>query len=54
MRKQGEKTMGKSRALIDEKPPKLDAETRKKTDHLMYVAGMKNLQNLAEKTGRKT
>ena len=31
MRKQG----GKTKDLIDEKPPKLDEETRKKTNHLL-------------------
>ena len=46
--------MRKLRTLIDEKPPKLDKETRKKTNHLMYVARVKNLLNLAKKTGRKT
>ena len=45
--------MRKLRALIDEKPLKLDEKTRKKTDHLMYIAEVKNLQNLARKTGKK-
>ena len=35
--------------MIDEKPPKLDEETRRKTDYL-YVIGVKNLRNLAKKT----
>ena len=46
--------MGKLRTLIDQKPPKLDEKTRKKTDHLIYIARVKNLQNQAKKTGRKT
>ena len=54
MRKQKEKTVGKSRALINEKSLKLDEETRKKTDHSMYVAEVKNLQNLTKKIERKT
>ena len=54
MRKREKKTMGKLRALIDEKPPKLNEKTRRKTDHLMYVAKVKNLRNLAKKTGKKT
>ena len=54
MRKQRRKTVEKSRALIDKKSPKLNEETKKKTDHLMYVVGIKNLQNLARKTGKKT
>ena len=47
MRKQGRKT-GDS---INEKLPKLDEKTRRKTDHL-YIAlqEVKNLQNLAKKT----
>ncbi len=45
MRKQGGKTGGS----IDEKRPKLDEETRRKTD----LQGVKNLQNLARKTGKK-
>ena len=54
MRKRRKITVRKLRVLIAEKPPKLDEETRRKTDHLIYVAEMKNLQNLAKKTGRKT
>ena len=54
MRKQREKTVGKSKALINEKFPKLDEEIKSKTDHSMYVAGLKNLRNLAKKTGKKT
>ncbi len=46
MRKRGEKT----RDLIDEKPPKLDEETRRKTD----LQGVKNFQNRVRKTGKKT
>ena len=53
MRKRGEKTMGKSRVLINEKSPKLDEKTRRKTDHLMYITEMKNFQNLARKTRNK-
>ena len=54
MKKQGRKTVGKLKALIDEKPFKLDEKTKKKTDYSIYVAEVKNLQNLAKKTGRKT
>ena len=54
MRKQGEKTVGKSRALIDKKLPKLDEKTRRKINHLMYISKVKNLQNLARKTGKNT
>ena len=43
MKKRRKKTVGKLRALIDEKPLKLDEKTRKKTDYLMYIAGVKNL-----------
>ena len=49
MKKQGEKL----RARLMKKPPKLNEETKKKTDHL-YIAKVKNLQNLARKTGKKT
>ena len=35
--------------MIDKKPPKLDEKTRRKTDHL-YIARVKNFQNLAKKT----
>ena len=41
-----EKTKKKAGGLIDEKPLKLNKETRRKTNHL-YVAEMKNLQNLS-------
>ena len=44
-----EKMRKKTGGLINEKPPKLDEETRRKTNHL-YVAGVKNLRNLARKT----
>ena len=54
MRKQKRKTGRKSKALIDEKSPKLDEEIKKKTDYSMYIAGVKNLQNIARKMGRKT
>ncbi len=46
MRKREKKTGG----LINEKPPKLNKETRRKTD----LQGVKNLQNLTRKTRRKT
>ncbi len=46
MRKQGGKTSG----LINEKLPKLDEETRKRTD----LQKVKNFQNLARKSERKT
>ena len=49
MRKRGEKTGGS----INEKPPKLGKETRRKTDHLL-LQGVKNLQNLARKTLEET
>ena len=47
MRKRG----GKTGDLIDEKPPKLDEETRRKTDHCFVAAlqEVKNLRNLAKK-----
>ena len=54
MKKRGKKTVGKSRALIDKKSPKLDEKTRKKTDHSMYIAKVKNFQNLVRKTRKKT
>ena len=44
MKKQEKKTGN----LIYEKPPKFNKETRRKTNHL-YIAGVKNLQNLARK-----
>ncbi len=52
MRKRGEK-IGNS---IDEKPPKLNKETRRKTNHLFVEVEIvcKNLQNLAKKMGKKT
>ena len=52
MRKQGEKPEDS----INEKLPKLDKETKKKTDDLLlaYLLVMKNLQNLTKKTGKKT
>ena len=53
MKKRGENIVGKLRALIDEKSPKLDKETKKKTDHSIYAARVKNLQNLARKTRKK-
>ena len=37
MRKRGRKTGGLIESLINEKPPKLDEKTKKKTDHLMFV-----------------
>ncbi len=46
MKKRGRKTGGS----INKKPPKLDEKTRRKND----LQGVKNLQNLARKTGRKT
>ena len=54
MRKRGRKTVEKSRALINEKSPKLDEKTRKKINHSIYIAKVKNLQNLVRKTGKKT
>ena len=48
MKKRGQKT-GDS---IDEKSPKLDEKTRRKTDHL-YIARVKNLRNLARKMVEK-
>ena len=49
-----EKTRRKTRSLIDEKPPKLNKKTRKKTDHFVALWVLKNLQNLAKKTKKKT
>ena len=48
MKKRGRKT-GNS---ITEKLPKLDEETKRKTNHL-YVAGVNNFQNLARKIGEE-
>ena len=44
-----EKTREKTGGLINEKPPKLDKEVRRKIDHF-YVARVKNFQNLTKKT----
>ena len=44
------KRRGKTGSLINEIAPKLHKKTRKKTNYL-YIAGIKNLQNLAGKTG---
>ncbi len=46
MRKREKKTGGS----INKKPPKFNEETKRKTD----LQGVKNLQNLAKKTGKKT
>ncbi len=44
------KRRGKTEDSINEKPPKLNKKTSKKTD----LEGVKNFQDLARKTGRKT
>ncbi len=48
-----EKTRRKTGSSINEKPPNLDEKMRRKTDHLLLLQRVKNLQNLAKKTGRK-
>ena len=49
MKKRGAKIGGS----INEKLPKLNEETGRKTDYL-YVVKVKNFQNLARKTEKKT
>ncbi len=50
-----EKTRKKTGGSIDKKLPKLDEKMRRKTDYslFVYLLRIKNLQNLAKKTGKK-
>ena len=48
------KTKKQPGAFINEKPPKLDEKMSRKTDYFVVLQRVKNLQNLANKTEKKT